>query len=351
MSTKTMPLGNYSHIYVQEGAEAYPLTQAILQQFPQSTKIPLPDYKGVFNRPGQNFQVQKESPKLILGIKKDGFLYQAKERINSFGQDVGEVYYNSHIRNCLYNCDYCFLQGMHNSGHTLVFVNTQDFFPPVKERLREGKVYLSLSYLTDILAYEHFIPIVQEWLAWSKGHPGLELEVRTKGEDLGPLRHLEAQGNLNLVWSLTPADLARKYEKGTAGLAGRLMGVKAALDMGWRVSLCLDPILYTPDWEEQYTGLLEKMARSLPLDQIHALSLGGFRLAQDFLENIRRMRQDVDILYFPFQEGGGEVRYPQELLTKMKAFFDPWWRRLGLANRVSYVGHWGSPETLKKSSG
>jgi spore photoproduct lyase len=306
MSTKTMPLGNYSHIYVQEGAEAYPLTQAILQQFPQSTQIPVPDYKGVFNRPGQNFQVQKESPKLILGIKKDGFLYQAKERINSFGQDVGESTTTPISATASITATIVFLQGMHNSGHTLVFVNTQDFFPPVEERLREGKVYLSLSYLTDILAYEHFIPIVQEWLAWSKGRPGLELGGADQGGGPGssatPGSPAEPEPRLESHSRRSGPEIRER----DSGIGRSPHGGESRPGHG----LAGEPLPGSHPLYPRLGGavhrLLEKMARSLPLDQIHALSLGGFRLAQDFLENIRRMRQDVDILYFPFRKEGGK---------------------------------------------
>jgi spore photoproduct lyase len=333
---------NYSHIYVEEGAEFYPLTAKILARYPSSQLIPVADYKGVFNRLGQDFQIQKSAPKLILGIKKEGFLYQAQERINSFGQELGQVFYNSLIRNCLYNCDYCFLQGMHNSGHTLIYVNQEDFFSPVAKKLEKGPLYLSLSYLTDILAYESIHPFVGDWLRWSRNREGLTLEVRTKGEDIGALRTLPAQENLQLVWSLTPADLARKYEPGTASLAGRLMGIKSALDMGWKVSLCLDPVLYTPDWIQQYTELLEQMARVLPLEQINGLSVGGFRLAQDFLANIQAMRQDSDLLYFPFHRDQGEARYPDGLLKQIREFFNPWWEKLGIEDKVTYVGTWGS---------
>ena len=38
--------------------------------------------------------------------------------------------------NCIYDCKYCFLQGMFNSANYLVFVNYQDFFFAINEIIK-----------------------------------------------------------------------------------------------------------------------------------------------------------------------------------------------------------------------
>ena len=39
--------------------------------------------------------------------------------------------------NCIYDCKYCFLQGMFNSANYLVFVNYQDFFLQLMKLLKQ----------------------------------------------------------------------------------------------------------------------------------------------------------------------------------------------------------------------
>ena len=115
---------NFSHIYLEKGAEEYSLTKLALDKFSKSKIIIIDHYKDFFNRSNQDFQVQKLSMNLILAKKSSPFLYPASEMVQEFG--TPNVFYNTPILNCLYNCDYCFLQGMYNSGNMVLFVNEFD---------------------------------------------------------------------------------------------------------------------------------------------------------------------------------------------------------------------------------
>ena len=75
-----------------------------IEKFSKSTIIEINHYKDVFNRPNQDFQIQKSSMKLILAKKTAPFLYPASEMVQEFGSP--NVFYNTPILNCLYNCDY-----------------------------------------------------------------------------------------------------------------------------------------------------------------------------------------------------------------------------------------------------
>ena len=61
--------------------------------------------------------------------------------------------------NCLYNCDYCFLQGMYSSGNMIVFVNQIDLQKAINEEIAKNKtsdssITISVSYNTDLLAMD-----------------------------------------------------------------------------------------------------------------------------------------------------------------------------------------------------
>jgi spore photoproduct lyase len=60
---------NFSHIYIEESAKNYPLSKLAIKKFSKSTIIEINHYKDVFNRPNQDFQIQKSSMKLILAKK------------------------------------------------------------------------------------------------------------------------------------------------------------------------------------------------------------------------------------------------------------------------------------------
>ena len=174
---------NFSHIYVERGALDYPLSQIALKKFSKSKVIEVDHYKDIFNRTGQDFQVQKKSMKLILAKKTEPFLYPASEMVQEFG--TPNVYYNTPILNCLYNCDYCFLQGMYSSGNMVVFVNESDFMDAIKIKMASLNLTLdpmvvSISYNTDIMAMENIIPMASRWIDFVKTQKKLLIEIRTK---------------------------------------------------------------------------------------------------------------------------------------------------------------------------
>ena len=111
---------NFSHIYIERNAMDYPLAQIALSKFPKAKFVEIEHYKDIFNRPKQHFQIQKSSMKLILAKKTAPFLYPASEMIQEY--ETPNVFYTTPILNCLYNCDYCFLQGMYPSGNLVIFV-------------------------------------------------------------------------------------------------------------------------------------------------------------------------------------------------------------------------------------
>ena len=117
-------LPDFSHIYVESGAFNFELTNQCISKYSNATIIEISDYKSFFNRPNQDFQTQKISTKLILALKKQPFIYKGTDILQDGGYK--NFYYNTPILNCLYNCSYCFLQGMYPSANIVVFVNEDD---------------------------------------------------------------------------------------------------------------------------------------------------------------------------------------------------------------------------------
>jgi spore photoproduct lyase len=67
---------------------------------------------------------RKQAPALILAKKHGKKVLPAPE---GYGFEQGSGFYFSHMLNCLYDCRYCFLQGMYRSAHYILFTNYEDF--------------------------------------------------------------------------------------------------------------------------------------------------------------------------------------------------------------------------------
>ena len=317
------PSSNFSHIYIEESAVPYQWAQRILNRFPKATVIRIGDYKEVFVRSGQNFRLQKASMKLILAVKKDRFLYPGSPNAQNFG--LKNFYYNALILNCLYDCAYCYLQGMYASGNPLLFVNLGDYFTATRQALeRRGDphspLYLAISYDTDLLAFESIVPYCREWIEFTRNTPELLIEIRTKSANYGSIRDLAPTDQVILAWTISPPSVARAHERGAPPLAHRLKAAKRAIDDGWQVRLCFDPVLRTENWLEHYASCIEETFKTIPADRIRDVTVGGFRVSAAHFKKMRSVRHDSELLYYPYERRGNVLSYPESENTELIEF-------------------------------
>ena len=311
---------NFSHLYIERAAENFPMTEHLLSRFPKAERICIDNYKDVFARPGQHFQTQKRSIKLILAVKKDHLIYRGSNNAQDFG--YSNFHYNALILNCVYNCDYCYLQGMYPSANIVVFVNTEAYFSATSKAINQRldpstPLYLAISYDTDLLALESLVPYCHEWIEYSRRKDNLLIEIRTKSANYRALSDLVPHDQVVLAWSLSPEPVVSRYEINTPPLERRLESAAQAIDDGWSVRLCFDPVLLIANWRESYRQLVERTFEKLPAEKIRDISIGIFRMNAEYLKRIKKQRTDSDILYFPYERNGGVVSPSQTEIEEM----------------------------------
>lgn len=300
----------FSHIYIEEAARDYPRTKRILERFPKAHIIPITNYKEVFNRHNQTFQFQKQSRQLILAKRTNEFFYPG----SGFAPDFQHrhFFYNTLVLNCLYDCEYCYLQGMFPSAHVVAFVNNEDFMSAIAKQLESTpSLYLCLSYDTDLLASEDIFGYVAEWIDFAKAHPGLTLELRTKSVAVQSLLRHAPISQMMLAWTLSPTSIAKTYERGAPSTRARLQAIQAVSEHGWPVRICLDPIIPVDNWREEYRGLLSDIAATLQLEQISEISLGTFRLNSGYFKQMKKSRPDSRLLHQRYEDQEGVVSLPK----------------------------------------
>lgn len=292
----------------------FPLTDQCLARFPKAELVEIPDYKMVFNRPRQDFQTQKKSIKLILAVKKPPFIYKGTDILQHGG--FKNFYYNTPILNCLYNCDYCFLQGMYPSANMVVFVNQEDMQLAVEKELQNrpyphDPLMLSISYNTDLLAFENILPMTRTWINYAKTQPDLNLEVRTKSALFSAINDMEPIDQILLAWTLSPEKIVKGNEFDTPTLDRRIAAIQSAIDSGWKVRLCFDPVLVYPGWETDYSELLNMIKSELDGENIFDVTVGVFRMGQDYFHRIRKSKLDSKVYYQNYENEEGVVTISQ----------------------------------------
>ena len=293
-------LPDFSHIYVESQSIDSDIAEQSFKRFPKAKIIEIEDYKKIFNKNGQDFQIQKLSTKLILAKKQPPFIYPATDIIQDSG--FSNFYYCTPILNCIYNCEYCFLQGMYSSANIVVFTNTEEVKDAVKKQILERKypdepLLLSLSYNTDILALENILPLTKQWIDFANNTDDLFMEIRTKSGLTSSFNKLKPSKKILFAWTLSPNNIIQKYEHKTPLLERRIKSIQKIVDSGWPVRLSFDPILIYPNWKEDYKQMFERIKETISGDKIFDITIGVFRMSEDFFHRIKKTKPDSDLFY------------------------------------------------------
>ena len=308
----------FSHIYVESEIKDHPRTQKLLAKFPAAEVVEINHYKDVFCRSRQSYTLQHRSQKLILSAKKGTLLYEGAPVCQSFGNEY--FYYTSCMMNCIFDCEYCYLKGMYPSANLVIFVNLEDYFAQVEQILNNHPLYLCISYDADLLALEHITGYAREWCDFAEKHENLNLEIRTKCAGVQLTGQLRPVSGVIYALTLSPQEVIEKFEHHTPSLAARLSFAADLIRAGCLVRLCFDPMIYLPEWEQYYAKMLEQVYEALDLEKVVDVSIGTFRVSQDYLKNMRRQEPDSAVVWFPFENEDGYYHYPKELMDEMEHF-------------------------------
>lgn len=318
-SDSLMPLSaDFSHIYIEEGIADHPVSRKIVKKFAKAQLVHIAHYKDLFNQKGESFRLQKRSMKLILARRDAPFLYEGSQYADGFGFE--RFYYTPTMFNCLYDCDYCYLQGMYASGNIVYFVNREEFEKEIKGYLHQPTL-ICTSYDTDLLAVEGLIGENRAWLAFAQNEPNLFLEIRTKSANFRAISDIAPNPNVVLAWTLSPQRIIEQYEHNTPSLSKRLEAVRAAIEAGWKVRLCIDPIIYERGFESDYLPLVDTIFAVINPETLFEMTLGLFRMSRPHLRSIKKMGH-TPLAFYPYRVENDMASYDVAIEERVLAIME-----------------------------
>jgi len=307
-------------IFIEQEILDHERTKAVLSKFPKSNRVIISRYQEVFNKRTQNFRLQKKQPALILANKHKNFVLPAPA---GFGIGAEKNFYFSHMYNCLYDCRYCFLQGMYSSANYVLFVNYEDFYSHIKKTIRNNideRMTFFSGYDCDSLAFEKISGFVKNTLPIFLGLEDVDLELRTKSVQLEPLLSLEPQQNCIVAFSLMPEELAKCLDNKAPSVSRRIAALSRLAERGWPIGLRFDPLIYSYDWKERYKELIRSLLEVLPDESIHSISYGPLRFPKKMYNEIFKLYPDEGLFSFSMKEAGGVVSYGKLIEDEMSDF-------------------------------
>ncbi len=319
----------FSAIYYESEIENHPRVRGLRQRYAQLPQVPIGRYGEIFNRKNQNFRLQKQHPALVLARKHGKLVLPAPP---GYGFDADQSFYFSHMLNCLYDCRYCFLQGMFRSAHYVLFVNYEDFGEEIRRSAgKDGNQTVFYSgYDCDSLALDPVSEFSDYILPLFADLPDATLELRTKSTQVRKLLNTEPIPNVVVAMSFTAQEAAEQWEHKVPPTEKRLEALVRLQQAGWRIALRFEPVF--PGLQEvgDFSELFDQLFGALDVPGIHSVSLGEFRMPPDYFKITRRLypdngllardtRKQDDLLHLYESEPGSLLaNLEQELLSRIE---------------------------------
>ncbi len=305
---------------MERGIATDPLVRQICNKFANLDIIECDHYSEVFNKKAQNFRIQKTSPGLILAKKNNKFINPAPPE---YGIGGDKNFYFSYMLNCIYDCRYCFLQGMYRSANYVLFVNYADFLNNIRkvcENHSDKTCHFFSGYDCDSLAMEPVTGFMQYLLPQISGISNLVLELRTKSTQIRSLLAMPPIDNCVIAFSLLPAQLAKALDHKAPDVNRRLSAIRKLQANGWKIGLRIDPLIFDSNMETIYEEFFADIASQIDTKNVHSITLGTFRLPSSFYNTIAGYYPTDKLFLSPLKNANKMVSYNEDIKKRLLAF-------------------------------
>jgi len=329
----------FDRIYLDRQSLGSQIAQRVFALYP-TDQIEIVDEAPLAGQKGQMSSSEFNRSKRLLYVKP--FAGHFFKRCPGATQKKALTCCNYFVLNlgqqCNFNCSYCYLQSYLNAPTLQIYSNLDQAieelndmahqFPDHPFRVGTGEVIDSLS-LDPLTLYS------RELIKFFAKYPKWTLEFKTKSNLVDQFLDVPHAQNVVVSWSINPAYVIDREEHGTARLQERLAAAEKCRDRGFPVAFHLDPLIYFPQWQEHYAGLVKEITTRFTPAQTHVVSLGSLRF-QPEQRHLMRERFGMTSLVAgaeTFQSEGGKMRYDSKLREQMFRFVkqefirhDPNWR-------------------------
>ncbi len=309
-----------SCIYIETDIRNHPRTQELLQRLRNVPVVEIEYYGEVFNPRAQNFRLQKKNPAIIIAHKNNGHVLTAPQ---GYGLGSAYNYYFSHMLNCIYDCRYCFLQGMYQSAHQVYFVNYEDFGRQIENlatRHKNQPVWFYSGYDCDSLANEPMTRFTDYFIPLIAGLDNAWMELRTKSTQIRSMLKLEPVSRVVTAFSFSDHYSHAKLEHGVPSISKRIGAMQRLIESGWAVGLRFDPVVYHRHYQAAFVELLDEIFASIDPQTLHSVSLGSFRLTRDHFRRLTQLYPEEPLFAQSLDLNNGIVSYPLEREREMIDF-------------------------------
>ena len=306
----------FSKVFVEKDITSHPRTLSILSKLSKPNVTYIDKVEDVFGRVYKPYLQKRSELNLFIGEKKGQLIKPAPA---AYGLSGSPHYYFIHAYNCVYECQYCYLQGYFNSPDIVLFVNHEDICREITELCQskhasEKEVWFHAGEFSDSLALSG---LTEEWpLYWDTfaSLPNAFLELRTKSHNIRSIVDLNPLPNVVVSFSLAPEPATKEFDLKTPPLAARLKAIKKLSDKGHTIGLHLDPVVYDDKYLEKYEQLIDQIMSVTSDSRIKYVSLGVVRFTKKVYQCVQKNYPESSLHAGEFVSSfDDKVRYPRPM--------------------------------------
>jgi len=260
-------------------------TQHILNKLNTSAPIIIDKLDNHWGKVKKPYLQKRTNLNLFIG-KKRGTL--VKEAPDAYGLDGAPHFYFIHSYNCIYECQYCFLQGYFNTPDLVLYVNHDEIINEISKTLQKHpNAWFHAGEFSDSLALNHITNEWSEYWQFFKLNPKAKLELRTKSVNIKNILTLEPLKNVLLTFSLSPQDPSKEFDLKTPSTKVKIKAMRKLSDSNFQLGVHFDPIIYSDDIEKNYNTLITELLDNVNLELINYFSLGVVRYTKDVYRQVK----------------------------------------------------------------
>ncbi len=302
----------FEKVLVEKDILNSPHTQHILNKLKHNDPILINKVDEIWGKVKKPYLQKRENLNLFIGKKRGTLVKQAPD---AYGLNGDPHFYFIHSYNCIYECQYCYLQGYFNTPDLVLYVNHDEIIKEIETTLdQHPNAWFHAGEFSDSLALNHITNEWSQYWDFFKARPEAKLELRTKSVNIKNILSLEPLKNVLLTFSLSPDEPSKEFDLKTPSTKARIKAIKKLSDSNFQLGIHFDPIIYSEDIEKIYSNLVDQLLENTNLDQINYFSLGVVRYTKDVYRQVESNYPDSKLHAHPYIKSfDNKIRYSKPM--------------------------------------
>lgn len=317
----------FEKIFIESQLLNHPKVLELKKRFIESEFKIIDKVEDIFGRVKKPYLQKRTNLNLFVGEKKGQLVKIAPP---AYGLSGEPHYYFVHAYNCIYECNYCYLQGYFQSPDIVIFLNHEEIGAEISQMTKDHlianpgkKIWFHAGEYSDSLALTHLTGELPYYFNLFRHLPDAYLELRTKSVNIKELVKLKPSPNIVVSFSLAPEARIKKNDLKSPSLKARLKAISDLHELGHPIGIHLDPIIYDNQVVESYQELLGQLSLALPVGAIEYVSIGVVRFTKNVYHQVIKNYPDSDFIHDDFVKSfDNKIRYNRPtrlwLLGKIK---------------------------------